>query len=1316
MRSSRLLATLTLVGCSAAPELASPLAPEPTHDAAVAHPAFDMETVGGEQAHRAELPWVGAWSRVRAQGVELGHDAGVDVTLTFVGASIDGAKAGATARPPTQVCDAGDCRVEIDRGGLVEWWVALDQGVEQGFTVREAPAAGGPVVVSLSVGGATVSALGDGARLTGPRGDVWRVAPPTAVDAHGASLPTHLEVAEATLRVVVDASAAAFPVVIDPVYTTELTSVPNPGTATDFASVLTFGNFNTDTGSDLVVASPSSSSVAVYMNASNALPSTPTFTLTGTADASFGSALATGDFNCDRYDDLVVGEKDLNDVNGNPVGGAIHFFAGSASGLASTESWQVRKLSGSSYGHAVANVGDFDGDHCADFAVSVAGSRQVDLYVGSASGPTQPITLDVPYPYALRELVGADVNGDGLGDVVAGATPLGGGYATGALLVWFGTASGGLNQQVSQLVNGGSLYVQMRALASARDLNQDGYDDVAVGQGASLTATVFYGGPNGLDAQHTQTLNEEPNHFGNFGSALAGVGDVDGDGFPDLAVSSPNDAVPTTGGTGTVRIFPGSALGVVPGVGTKLLAPAGVTGFGAQLTGPGSLNGDYNVEFGLSVVGSAVHFFSGYTASDTDHDGFIDPYDCAPSNPAAHWGATEVYYNDVDEDCDGVASKDMDKDGYDYTPGVPGGDCDDTNPNVYPFRYDPPYDGMDADCSGGSDYDVDLDGFDSRAYGGDDCNDYDAYSHPGAPDNAYDGVDADCAGDSDYDKDHDGADSSYYGGSDCNDDDAAIGPGAPEGVNDQTDSDCDHQDDPVVTGFTLTTALDGNFTLTDAAHGYAVSFPPGTKIPSGTSVAARAVSGATVLTVSGADLPDGTTKSVTLTLPTRYVDEAVSSTLAGGTAVTTYARKAGLVVCVDDSTNLIVTPGASSTCPAAGLLSWTHRSATQVRTVGSVVLARREDLALRYGADVSATTGAAAPASALAGLASAAHQAFVASSGAIGASPSTTWTQTAGLTVTVSGLTHTSIVLYDDADDDGLPDLDEAVLGTLPDEADTDADGVSDGDEVAYGTSPTDAASVPDVDPDGDGLPSALETDLGTRSDLADSDGDGVTDGDEITDGTDPADGSASLFTDANNDQVDDRYQDTDGDGLTAAEEAALGTSPTEVDSDHDGVTDSDELIDGTNPADPASVHFTDRDNDGVDDRYDPCPLDLQDDADADGLCADVDNCPDLANADQVDADGDGAGAACDPHDAGVSDTDEDTDVDTDIADTDLADTDVTPADTDVPSADTDVPSADTDTGPSGGCGCAAPGDTGGSGWMLGLAGVAVARRRRARR
>ncbi|MFC1475172.1 LamG-like jellyroll fold domain-containing protein [Candidatus Zixiibacteriota bacterium] len=63
---------------------------------------------------------------------------------------------------------------------------------------------------------------------------------------------------------------------------------------------------------------------------------------------------------------------------------------------------------------------------------------------------------------------------------------------------------------------------------------------------------------------------------------------------------------------------------------------------------------------------------------------------------------------------------------------------------------------------------------------------------------------------------------------------------------------------------------------------------------------------------------------------------------------------------------------------------------------------------------------------------------------------------------------------------------------------------------------------------------------------------------------------------------------------------------------------------------DPCLNTTPDSDGDGVNDYCDVCPNDPDDDFDGDGLCADVDNCPTIANAQQDDDDGDGVGDPCD--------------------------------------------------------------------------------------
>jgi serine/threonine protein kinase len=76
-----------------------------------------------------------------------------------------------------------------------------------------------------------------------------------------------------------------------------------------------------------------------------------------------------------------------------------------------------------------------------------------------------------------------------------------------------------------------------------------------------------------------------------------------------------------------------------------------------------------------------------------------------------------------------------------------------------------------------------------------------------------------------------------------------------------------------------------------------------------------------------------------------------------------------------------------------------------------------------------------------------------------------------------------------DADNDGLPNVEEVNLGTDPNKADTDGDGLNDGDEVKkYGTNPL------DIDTDHDGVNDGTEVAKGCSPVNPDSNGNGVPD------------------------------------------------------------------------------------------------------------------------------------------------------------------------------------------------------------------------------
>jgi hypothetical protein len=91
-----------------------------------------------------------------------------------------------------------------------------------------------------------------------------------------------------------------------------------------------------------------------------------------------------------------------------------------------------------------------------------------------------------------------------------------------------------------------------------------------------------------------------------------------------------------------------------------------------------------------------------------------------------------------------------------------------------------------------------------------------------------------------------------------------------------------------------------------------------------------------------------------------------------------------------------------------------------------------------------------------------------------------------------------------DMDGDGLADVAEDALGTLPNDPDSDGDGVWDGQEILDGTDPLTTQTTSDPDRDGDGVPNDDDAFPDDRLEYADSDGDGIgnlADADEDGDG-----------------------------------------------------------------------------------------------------------------------------------------------------------------------------------------------------------------------
>ncbi len=131
----------------------------------------------------------------------------------------------------TRVQEAGQLsnqlnRVRLVRGGLEEWWLNDQRGLEHGFTLAERPAAGseetaGPLRFTMAVRGTLaprVSPDGQSASFVDAGGAaVMNYSGLKVWDRDGRVLPSRMEATDGTLALLVDEESAHYPITIDPV-------------------------------------------------------------------------------------------------------------------------------------------------------------------------------------------------------------------------------------------------------------------------------------------------------------------------------------------------------------------------------------------------------------------------------------------------------------------------------------------------------------------------------------------------------------------------------------------------------------------------------------------------------------------------------------------------------------------------------------------------------------------------------------------------------------------------------------------------------------------------------------------------------------------------------------------------------------------------------------------------------------------------------------------------------------------------------------------------------------------------------------------
>jgi hypothetical protein len=318
------------------------------------------------------------------------------------------------------------------------------------------------------------------------------------------------------------------------------------------------GDVNGDGAADVVVGAPHNDAggggagrASLYFGGP-VMHNAPDLVLTGAAGGdSFGFAVAgAGDVNGDGYADVLVGAP-LNNAAGTDAGRAYVFFGGPA-----MDPTPDVTLTGTAardqFGRAVAGAGDVNGDGYDDvvvgapyFSANDRGRAQV-FFGGAAMDAVPDVTLAGgagldTFGFAVGG--GGDVNDDGSDDVVVGAFGSdAGGTDAGRAYVFFG--GGAMNSAADVTLTGEAAGDNLGfAVGGAGDVNADGFADVVAGApnndagGANAGRAYVYLGGAAMDDTRDATLTGQAGTL--FGTAVAGVGDVNGDGFDDLAVGAP---------------------------------------------------------------------------------------------------------------------------------------------------------------------------------------------------------------------------------------------------------------------------------------------------------------------------------------------------------------------------------------------------------------------------------------------------------------------------------------------------------------------------------------------------------------------------------------------------------------------------------------------------------------------------------------------------------------------------------------------------------------------------------------------------------
>jgi FG-GAP repeat/Dockerin type I domain len=377
-------------------------------------------------------------------------------------------------------------------------------------------------------------------------------------------------------------------------------------------SIAGAGFLDDDTGEDIIIGAPTYSRAYIFYFAA---PSNPAenahIILNGTGGSDwFGlSVSSAGDFNFDGSGDVVVGAQ-----SGNSHTGKMYVFSGSdGQELFSAEG----EANDNYFGRSVSG-GDITGDGLGDVVVGAshyngtAGIQSGKAYVYQGLSEARFCNLiaeNAGDQYGCSVAGGMDANNDGYDDLVIGAMWHDGTYQnTGKVYLISG-------QTGDTIFTFGSDAANNRLGVSvdfAGDVNNDDYADVVVGAPGYFLSRGYVNLYSGIDG----TLIE--NFFGvdaqnHFGESVSGAGDVNKDGYDDIIVGASG----YLNNIGQANIYSGFNSDLLH----SFMGGAEGDYFGGSVSGAGDVNNDGYADVIVGAIGylnytGRAYIYSGYDYSE----------------------------------------------------------------------------------------------------------------------------------------------------------------------------------------------------------------------------------------------------------------------------------------------------------------------------------------------------------------------------------------------------------------------------------------------------------------------------------------------------------------------------------------------------------------------------------------------------------------------------------------------------------------------------------------------------------------------------